>query len=129
MIGLISETDKLHDISKNFFELIVSKTLNDIFIPSSAYIEYELVLKSKGIGEVDILKDIIHFQNIENIKEVPLDSFIIASASNLRKLYNVTYFDSLHCASALLTDGTMISTDKEYKKILNLKTIDPKSFI
>lgn len=129
MIGFISETDKLHEISSTIFELIRSKTLNDIYIPSSAYIEYELVLKCRGIGEVDILKDIIHFQNIENIKEIPLNSSIIVSASNLRKQYNISYFDSLHCASALLTDGTIISTDKEFKKILNLKIINPKSII
>lgn len=103
--------------------------MKNIYIPSSAFLEYELVLKSQGIDEIDILKDIIHFQNIKNIKEIPIDSSIIVTASKLREKYNLTYFDSLHCSSALKMDGIFISTDEDFKKIPHLKIIEPKSLI
>lgn len=129
MIGLISITDKLHDISTRIFELINSNKLKEVYIPSSAYLEYELLLKSRNVDEIDIIKDIIHFQNIKNVKEFPLDSSIIVIASKLREKYNLTYFDSLHCASALTIDNTIIGTDEDFKKIPNLKTIDPNSYL
>ncbi len=103
--------------------------MKNIFFPASAYLEYELVLKSQGIDENEIIKDIIHFQNIENIRELPLDSSIIVTAIKLREKYNITYFDSLHCATALKNDGIIISSDKEFKKISNLEVIEPKNLI
>lgn len=129
MIGLISTTDRLHEISRQVFELIKSNDLKNIYFPSSAFLEYELVLKSQNIADNDILKDIIHFQNIENVKEIPLDSSIIISASKLREEHGLTYFNSLHCACALQTDQKMISTDKAIMNLEILEVIDPKSLI
>ena len=129
MIGLISTMDKFHEISKKIFERIKSNQLKNIYFPTSAFLEYELVLKSQNISELEILKDIIHFKNIENIKEIPLDSEIIISASKLREKYGLTYFDSLHCSSALKTDQKMITTDKDISNVKILEIINPKSLI
>lgn len=129
MIGLISTKDKLHGISKKIFNLIETGKLRKIKIPTSAFIEFELMLKSKGILEKSILEDLVHFQNIKEIEEVSLDSSIVISAAKLREKYNLTYFDSLHCASALKNDGKIIDTDQDFKKILSLEIIDPKNLI
>lgn len=45
---------------------------------------------------------------------------------DLRKRYQLTYFDSLHAATAILYDGRIISTDKVYMEIKELKAIDPE---
>jgi predicted nucleic acid-binding protein len=129
LIGLISESDKLHIISKRIFELINSNELRNVYIPSSALLEYELTLKSKGIKDYEILKDIAHFKNIENINELPLNSSIIISAIKLREKYFLTYFDSLHAAGALYFDGVIIGTDEDYSKINELEIINPKTLI
>jgi len=91
--------------------------------------EYELLLKSKKIKTSELIRDIIHFKALENIKEIPLNSSIIILAQNLRENYNLTYFDSLHCASALNVDGIIISTDKDFKNVKNLKLLEPSSLL
>jgi len=129
LIGLISSFDKLHDLSKEIFEKISLNEIKNIFIPSSVFMEYELLLKSKKIKTSELIRDIIHFKALENIKEIPLNSSIIILAQNLRENYNLTYFDSLHCASALNVDGIIISTDKDFKNVKNLKLLEPSSLL
>ena len=129
IIGLISSFDKLHGLSKEIFEKISSNEIKNVFIPSSVFMEYELLLKSKKIKTTELIRDIIHFKALENIKEIPLNSSIIILAQKLRENHNLTYFDSLHCASALNVDGIIISTDKDFKNIKNLKLIEPSSLL
>ncbi len=127
LIGLISSFDKLHNTSKEIFEKINSNEIKNIYIPSSVFMEYELLLKSKKIKTPELIRDIIHFKALENIKEIPLNSSIIILAQKLRETNNLTYFDSLHCASAMHADGIIISTDKDFKNIKNLKLMEPNT--
>jgi predicted nucleic acid-binding protein len=91
--------------------------------------EYELLLKSKKIKTPELIRDIIHFKTLENIKEISLNSSIIILVQKLRQTHNLNYFDSLHCASALHADGIIISTDKDCKNITNLKIIEPNTLL
>jgi len=72
-----------------------------------------------------VSRDIASFKSIRNLGEVPLTSETLILASKLRNKYGITYFDSLHAASALLYDRVIISIDKAYRKIPSLKVIDP----
>ncbi|MHC1628370.1 MAG: type II toxin-antitoxin system VapC family toxin [Candidatus Nezhaarchaeales archaeon] len=126
MIAFVNASDKLHSIATMIFNKIINGELRDIAIPTSAYMEYELILKSRGYSEDTIQSDIQAFKRITNLKEIPLTSKILIEASKLRKNYNLTYFDSLHAASALQHDKTIISTDKAYQTIPKLKTINPR---
>lgn len=119
----------MHSISEKIFELIDSNMLKNICVPSSAYLEYELILKSKGIDENDILKDIIFFQNINNIGEIQLDSKIIVTSIKIRDKYQLTYFDSLHAASTMYLDSIILSSDRDYQKLPHLKSIEPKDYL
>ncbi|MEM3694331.1 MAG: hypothetical protein QXI39_09970 [Candidatus Bathyarchaeia archaeon] len=58
--------------------------------------------------------------------EAFLNSKVVQEAIGLRKKYQLTYFDSLHAAMATLHDGAIISTDKAYMRIKELKAIDPE---
>jgi len=49
---------------------------------------------------------------IRNLGEIPLTSEIIIKALELRRIYNITYFVSLHAASALSHDKIIISNRK-----------------
>lgn len=71
--------------------------------------EYELLLKSKKINVSELVRDIINFKALENVKKIPLNSSIIVLAQKLREKYKSTYFDSLYSASALYTDGIMLA--------------------
>jgi len=126
LIAYVNRADELHSVAVKIFNAVVNHKLKNIGVPASAYLEYELVLKSKGYDDESISKDIQAFQNIKNLEEIPLSSNVIIEASRLRQKYKLTYFDSLHAASALLFDGKIISTDNAYKRILELEVIDPR---
>lgn len=128
-IALVNRSDKLHPIAKRLFKKISSGSLKNIVIPTSALIEYELILRSRGYSEDAIRKDIQAFMMISNIHEIPLTSKVIITASLLREKYHLSYFDSLHAASALAHDRIVISVDKCYRRIPDIKLIDPGSVI
>jgi len=127
MIALVSVKDQLHNASEKIFKAIDSNKLRNVHIPSSAYLEYELILKSKGVDGNKILKEIVFFQNINNIGEIPLDSRIIVTSIKLREKFQLSYFDSLHVASSMFLDSIIIGTDKDYQKLPHITLIDPRS--
>ncbi len=129
LIAFVNKADKLHSIAVRIFEAIISGRLGNVAVPTSAYMEYELVLKSRGYSEDTILSDIDAFRKIRNLGEVPLTSEVLIKASELRKKYGITYFDSLHAASALLHDKKIISKDRAYREIRELKTLDPEEVL
>lgn len=126
MIALVSVKDKLHTASEKIFKAIDSNKLKNVHIPSSAYLEYELILKSKGVDGNKILKEIVFFQNINNIGEIPLDSKIIVTSIKLREKFQLSYFDSLHVANSMFLDSIIIGTDKDYQKLPHITLIDPR---
>ena len=126
LIAFVNRADKLHGVAVRIFNEIVNGRLGNVVVPTSAYMEYELVLKSKGYSEDTVSSDIEAFRRIRNLGEIPLTSEIIVKASELRRKYYITYFDSLHAASALSHDKTIISTDRVYREISELKAIDPR---
>lgn len=129
LIAFVNKADKLHSIAVKLFNKVASGLLDNVAVPVSAYMEYELILRSRGYSEETISDDIKAFKHIRNLDEIPLTSNIIVTASEIRMRYGLTYFDSLHAASALQYDKTIISVDKAYRKILGLQTIDPRKVV
>lgn len=126
MIAYVNSADKLHPTATRLFEKILNGEIRGIAIPASAYLEYEIVLRSKGYPPQDIIEDIEAFQAIKQIKEKTLTAHIIALAASLRQKHDISYFDSLHAATALTYDKTIISVDKDYRKIPQLNVINPR---
>ena len=129
LIAFVNRADKLHNIALKLFEKIVSGELNNVAVPASAYMEYELVLRSRGYSSDTISSDIDAFRSVKNLGEIPLTSEIIVKAAKLRRRCCITYFDSLHAASALSHDKTIISTDRVYKEMPKLKAINPREVL
>lgn len=126
LIALVNREDGLHESASRLFEAAAKGRIGKITIAASALIEYELILRSRGYSEEDIAADIKALTKIKNIEEAPINSKVILAASSLRKKYPLTYFDSLHAATAILHDREIISTDKAYREIKELKTISPE---
>lgn len=125
LIAFVNRVDKLHETASKIFNKIIEGDLKGVAVPAAAYMEYELVFRSRGVSGEEILEDLNAFKLIRNLGEVPLTIEIIIDAAEIRAKYGLTYFDSLHAASALHLDGVIISTDKAYKKVKELKTVDP----
>ncbi|MCD6443895.1 PIN domain-containing protein [Candidatus Bathyarchaeota archaeon] len=127
LIAFVNVSDELHRTAVAVFEKIAEGELKNVVIPASAYMEYELVLRSRGYNENVIREDVESFRRIPNLGEAPLTSSILIEASRLRERYRLSYFDSLHAASALSYDRTIVSVDQAYQTVAGLKAIDPRS--
>lgn len=129
IIGFLSEKDHLHKTALKIFQGIQTNTIKNVKIPCSALLELELLLRSKKVANMEIAKDILHIVEFPNLMELPLNSSILILAQKLRTDYSgLTFFDSLHCAAALLFDTKIISSDIFFDKIQQLIRIEPISF-
>ncbi len=126
MIAFVNSADTLHKLASEVFDKVVRGELENAAIPCSAYMEYELALRSRGYDEEEIRLDLESFRSMRNLGEVPLTPEILLEASRLRSRYRLSYFDSLHAASALAHDKVIISVDKAYQKIPGLRIVDPR---
>lgn len=126
LIAFVNSSDRHHLAADRVFRKIMEAGIKDVSAASSAYLEYELVHRSKRYVTEDIRKEISSFKNFPNLGEEPLTSEVIAEAMRLREsIETMTYFDSMHASTALLYDGDIISTDTIYDKVDGLTRIEP----
>lgn len=126
LIGLVNPHDRLHSLAEKLFKEVSAGKIK-ITVASSALLEYELLLRSRGYSEKEIRLDIEAFKNM--LSEIPINSDVMVKASELREKFGLTYFDSLHAASAINVDGVIVSTDREYEGIEDLDAIKPDEFL
>lgn len=127
MIALVNSSDLLHEAADRLFRAVREGRLKSVRIAVSALLEYELLLRSRGVAEAEIRGDLRAFAMIRNLGEQPLTTEAVTLASELRERHGLTYFDSLHCASAILFDGKIISVDEAYDTVPSVSRIDPRS--
>jgi len=125
LIAFVNVLDKYHKIASRLMDRIVTGKIRNVKVAASAYLEYELILRSRGYSEEDIREDLYCFKNLANLGEVSLTVDVLLKASELREKYGLTFFDSLHGATALLLDRMIISVDEDYGKVEGLKVVNP----
>ena len=126
LLAFVNKADSLHEKASKLFTKIVKGEMLNVKVAASAYLEYNLILRSKGYTDENVYQDVMMFKTIPNLGEIPLTSNIILEASNLRRKYRLTFFDSLHAASATIFDKEIISLDTAYANIKELKLTDPR---
>ncbi|KPV62473.1 MAG: hypothetical protein AOA66_1328 [Candidatus Bathyarchaeota archaeon BA2] len=125
LMAFTNAADPLHAVADNLFKGIKNAKLGRVAVASSAYLEYELVHRTRGYSENEISEDLKAFRRYPRLDEKPLTSRVLIEAAALRGKTEITYFDSLHAATALLADKIIISVDNIYDRILELKRRDP----
>jgi predicted nucleic acid-binding protein len=123
LIAYVNKKDKHHELVSKFFEYVAAGKYKNVKVATSAYLEYSLLLKSKGYSEADVREDLLYFRNFPNLGEAPLTLEVFIKASELREKYNLSFFDSLHVATSLLFDGVIVSLDKAYRSVKGLKAL------
>jgi predicted nucleic acid-binding protein len=126
LIAFVNASDRHHKTAQPIFYEIMEGNLPGVMVASSAYLEYELVHGSFGYLPEDTRKEISGFMNFPNLREAPLTSEVIVEAMHLREDMDITYFDSLHAATALLNDRKIISTDTVYDEVGGLRRVEPE---
>jgi len=126
ILALLNRADRLHAVASRLFEKIARGELKRVAVAVSAYLEMELIMRSKGFDHNEIIKNILMFKSIPKLEEAPLTSDTILNAVRIRANYGFTYFDPLHASTALLYDGVTISVDEDYKRVQGLEVVDPR---
>lgn len=127
LLAYINKEDRLHRVASRIFASIYEGKLEHAYVASSAYMEFELVSKSMRVPTVQVARELHAFQFFPNLQEHVLSLSIILKASSLRGVYDMTFFDSLHAATALANDASIISVDKAYDDVGGLTRIEPSS--
>jgi predicted nucleic acid-binding protein len=97
--------------------------VKESYVSAILVLEIQLLLK-REVGLKESLEVCERLPQRLNIK--PFDEDVIRMAEEIRSEHGLGIFDSIHAATALLNDKVMISTDKSYDKLANLKRIDPR---
>jgi len=122
LLFALNPRDKKH---KNALRVISS--VRGIKVPDTALLEFVVVLKARGRSAKDIreavnaLKDIFEIYLIKEVKTIDTD--LIVRQAEIEEKYGLTFFDSLIASSALKLDKTVISDDKAFDKIPELRRI------
>lgn len=124
VIAYTSNTDRLSELAISLFKKIQNKELKNCFLASSALLEYSLYLKSKKIQPKEIEDTLIAWRNFPRIKFVDLDLEILIQAFQLQHNYLISFFDSLHAATAMRNSMILISTDTVYSTIDDLNYLE-----
>ncbi|KPV62057.1 MAG: PIN domain protein [Candidatus Bathyarchaeota archaeon BA1] len=126
LIAFVNPLDKHHAITSNLFMKIRDRQIKNVSTTASAYLEYQLIHKARGYGESEIRRDLEMFRVFPNLGERNLSLNILIKASELRDKYGLSFFDSLHAATAMLTDQKVISSNQTYDRIAGLVRLDPQ---
>jgi len=125
LIAFMDLEDPNHEIAKRVF------TEYSIALSPYALIELDLLIRSSIIVVRDYsmfwrkLDDVFKQYRVEVIRP---RSIYFTKAHELRIQYNLTYFDSLHAATAIVEDLELVSFDRRaYSEIASLKYQYPKT--
>jgi len=116
LLAFINSADKLHSIAAELFRRVMLSKLQ-ASVASSALLELELLMRTRRYPEAEIREVLRAFKAIPNLGEEALSSDVMVLASELRERYHLTFFDSLHAATAILSDKQIISTDEAYGRL------------
>jgi len=126
IIALASKTDRHHEDVKKLLDKLASVKLSPYSL-----IELDLLITSHSLvvkipDFYQVLDDTLRYYDISIL--TPSFSHF-TKAWDLRDRYNLTFFDSLHAATALEEEETLVSYDRTYTKIKELKYRHPSSLL
>jgi len=123
LLFMLNPKDPRHRKALNILEKFKGK----LYVPDTALFEFETVLRSRGRSEEEIkhallaLKKIFDEYSISEASTVNL--VLLVKHLELMLNYGLTFFDSLIASSALSLDSLIVSDDKAYDNIKELKRI------
>jgi len=99
----------------------------DIVVPDVVVLEFALVLRNRGKSPQEIRAALQALHTIMERLHLPLlptlSPSLLSLACELEQRYQLTFFDSLVAATALLHDNQVVSDDKAFDKVRGLTRI------
>jgi PIN domain nuclease of toxin-antitoxin system len=121
--GLVDVRDRLHIHSVR----ALAKVMSDGWaVASSSLLELDLILKNANIAlpeRHDIFESLKAEFDAETV--LPLSHAVLSQAALLQLKYPIPkfYFDSIHVSTAVLHDGEIVSSDREFDQITEVRRI------
>jgi len=121
--GLVDVSDRLHVHSVR----ALGKVIDDGWtVASSSLLELDLILKNANIAlpeRHDIFESMKAEFDVETV--LPLSHAVLSQAALLQLKYSIPkfYFDSIHVSTAVLHDGDIVSSDREFDQITEVRRI------
>ena len=140
LFAYLHEGDRHHEVATKVFEKIRKGEIKPASgVSDLSLIELEILLKSGVIkvrGRTPTDRDIAEYfkELCEGLKiyAIPVNPTTCESirlSAWIRAKYNLSYYDSHYAAQAQLHDRQIISADKVYDKVVEIKRIEPRSYV
>jgi len=121
--ALVDPQDRLHDRAVRALKRVEE---GQWYLASSAFLEFDLLLKKGGVSledRIDVFESLKPHVPLECVCK--LSHQTLAIAGRLQKAYGFSnfYFDSLHLGTAVEHDGQIVSSDKSFENVGEVKRI------
>jgi len=121
--ALVDPQDRLHDKAVKALRKVEE---GQWYLASSAFLEFDLLLKKGGLSledRIDVFESLKPHISLEVICK--LSHQTLAIAGRLQKTYGFSnfYFDSLHIGTAIEHDQQIVSSDKSFNDVKEVKRI------
>jgi predicted nucleic acid-binding protein len=122
LFAAADDTDRFHEDAKLHLSRLSTRTLLGTF----ALAEFDIVLKSYGYSasqrSEELLLLIRDYPSVASrVHQVFPSTFVLAS--RIEDSLDLDYFDSLIAAESVEHDGTVVSSDREFDRVLGLTRI------
>ncbi len=126
LLAFINRLDRHHEIASGVIEVAV--TDESYYLSSVALIEMSLIYRSRSLESVleEDLRLLLSLFNGRTTQLTPLEAM---RSVWIRRKHGLSFFDSLHAASAMSLDSTIVSFDETYDVVDGLRRIDPEDLI
>jgi PIN domain nuclease of toxin-antitoxin system len=119
--GLVDGSDRLH---RHCIRALDKVMREGWMVASSSMLELDLLLKNTSISHADrhdVFESLKAEVDVEMV--LPVNHAVLSEAAFLQSKYSFTkfYFDSIHVSTAVLHDGIIVSSDREFDQITEVK--------
>jgi len=121
--GLIDTSDRLH---KHSVRALAMVTEGGWTVSSSSMLELDLLLKNANVSlseRHEVFESLKAELDVETV--LPLSHAVLSQAALIQNKYSFAnfYFDSIHISTAVLHDGEIVSSDREFDQITEVRRI------
>ena len=136
LLAYLVAEDRHHAAASKYFSKVISGELTKPILTPFALQELELGVRAQKIlphgnvlkneaGIAAFMNEICEALEHYEIPIQPVQCGIFARAAEIRENYDLSYFDSHHASAALYHDRSIVSTDRQYDRVKELKRFDP----
>jgi len=126
ILALSSRKDRHHSEAKEILERLSHAVLSPYTLAEIDLLVSSGTLKVKPVPYYNSLYRVLSYYKVTVL---PPDPRHFSTAWELREKYNLTFFDSLHAASAIVSGEVLVSYDKSYSNVEELDYIHPRDLL